>query len=31
MTFNDDGTLKNMAGDYRGTNYQTVLGISYRF
>lgn len=31
MTFNDDGTLKNMTGDYRGTNYQTVLGISYRF
>ena len=31
LTFNDDGTLKNMAGDYRGTNYQTVLGISYRF
>jgi long-chain fatty acid transport protein len=28
---NNDGLMDNLMGDYRGNNYQTVLGISYRF
>ena len=28
---NDDGLMDNLQGDYRANNYETVLGISYRF
>jgi long-chain fatty acid transport protein len=26
-----DGLMDNLMGDYRASNYQTVLGVSYRF
>ncbi len=28
---NDDGLMDNIAGDYEGENFRTVLGFSYRF
>jgi long-chain fatty acid transport protein len=29
--YDDDGLPDNISGDYEGDNYQTILGISYRF
>lgn len=31
IDIDDDGLMDNLAGDYKADNYQTVLGISYRF
>jgi long-chain fatty acid transport protein len=31
MTFDDNGLLIDLPADYRAENYQTILGISYRF